>query len=51
MAQAQAKGLSVSVANGLIAATAAANNMSVATRDTAPFIAMGLAVINPWLAM
>ncbi|MFM8547829.1 MAG: PIN domain-containing protein [Betaproteobacteria bacterium] len=51
MAQAQAKGLSVSVADGFIAATAAANNTSVATRDTAPFIAMGLAVINPWLAM
>lgn len=51
MAQAQAKGLSVSVADGFIAATAAAHHMSVATRDTAPFIAMGLAVINPWLAM
>jgi hypothetical protein len=51
MAQVQAKGLSVSVADGFIAATAAANHMSVATRDTAPFIAMGLAVINPWHAM
>ncbi len=50
MARAQAKGLSVSVADGFIAATAAANHMSVATRDTAPFIAMGLAVINPWHA-
>lgn len=51
MAQAQAKGLSVRMADGFIAATAAANHMSVATRDTAPFIAMGLAVINPWHAM
>ena len=51
MAQAQAKGLSVRVADGFIAATASANHMSVATRDTAPFVAMGLAVINPWHAM
>lgn len=50
MAQAQSKGVSVGVADGFIAATAAANHMAVATRDTAPFVAMGLAVINPWLA-
>ena len=50
MAQAQAKGLSVGVADGFIAAIAASNRMSVATRDTAPFVAMGLDVINPWQA-
>ena len=50
MAQAQAKGVSVGVADGFIAAIAASNRMSVATRDTAPFVAMGLDVINPWQA-
>lgn len=48
VAQAQAKGHPVGVADGLIAAIAAANHMAVATRDTAPFVAMGLSVTNPW---
>ncbi len=49
MAKAQAHGRTVGVADGFIAATAAANGMTVATRDTSPFAAMGLSVINPWL--
>lgn len=49
MAKAQARGLTVGVADGLIAATAAASGMTVATRDTSPFAAMGLSVINPWM--
>ena len=48
MAKAQAVGCSISMANGLIAAIAAANGMTVATRDTAPFSAAGVAVLNPW---
>lgn len=48
MAKAQALGESVALADGLIGAVAAANNIMVATRDTSPFMAMGLAVINPW---
>ena len=48
MAKAQAQGLAVGVADGFIAAIAASNGMAVATRDTAPFVAMGVAVINPW---
>ena len=32
-----------------LAATAAASGMTVATRDTSPFAAMGLSVINPWM--
>ncbi len=50
MAQAQSKGQAVGVADGFIAAIAAVNHMSVATRDTTPFVAMGLSVINPWQA-
>jgi predicted nucleic acid-binding protein len=49
MAKAQARGLTVGVADGLIAATAAASGMMVATRDTSPLAAMGLSVINPWM--
>lgn len=49
MAKAQAAGLAVGVADGFIAAMAAANGMAVATRDSAPFEAMGVSVINPWL--
>lgn len=48
MARARAEGVAIGLADGLIAATAAANGMLVATRDTAPFEAAGLSVINPW---
>ena len=36
--------------DGYIAAIAASKRMMVASRDTAPFAAVGLGVINPWLA-
>lgn len=49
MAKAQASGLAVGVADGFIASIALANGMVVATRDTAPFEAMGVSVINPWV--
>ena len=48
MARAQAHGRPVGVADGFIAAIAAANGMAVASRDTAPFAAMGVAVADPW---
>ncbi|WP_431323229.1 type II toxin-antitoxin system VapC family toxin [Rhizobium sp. YTU87027] len=35
-------------ANGYIAATAAARGLMLATRDTSPFQAAGLNVVNPW---
>lgn len=34
--------------DGYIAAIASARGFSVATRDTAPFLAAGVRVINPW---
>ncbi len=49
MAKAQALGRAVGMADGFIAAMAKAHGMTVATRDTAPFVAMGVAVIDPWL--
>lgn len=48
LARARADGKAIATADGYIAATAAANGLMVATRDTAPFEAAGLAVINPW---
>ena len=48
MAKARAAGLAISTADGYIAATAAANGMMVATRDTGPFAAAGVPTINPW---
>lgn len=50
MAQARRSGRAVSTPDGQIAAIAAAHGFAVATRDTAPFIAAGLPVINPWIA-
>ena len=50
MAKARTAGQSISVSDGYIAATAAANAMMVATRDTAPFEAAGLNIVDPWTA-
>lgn len=38
------------IAGRAIAATAAANGLAVASRDTAPFVAAGVNVVDPWLA-
>ncbi len=48
MARARARGTPIGKADGLIAATAAARGLAVATRDTAPFLVAGLDVIDPW---
>jgi toxin FitB len=50
MTKARVSGFSIATADGYIAATAAANGMAVATRDTATFEAAGVPVINPWHA-
>jgi hypothetical protein len=50
MAKARTAGLAVATADGYIAAIAAANGFAVATRDTSPFEAAGVAIINPWQA-
>lgn len=50
MGKAQAAGMAVGVADGFMAAIATVNGMTVATRDTAPFSAMGVPVINPWMS-
>ncbi len=49
-ARARAQGKAIAAADGYIAAIATAHALIVATRDTAPFEAAGLTVINPWTA-
>lgn len=50
MAKARESGLAIASADGYIAAIAVANRLTVATRDTGPFRAAGIAVIDPWQA-
>lgn len=47
-AVAEAGGTRVEFADAAIAASALAKGFSVATRDTAPFAAMGVGIIDPW---
>jgi toxin FitB len=44
----RSKGQPISVPDCQIAAIAAVHGFTVATRDTAPFLAAGVAVVNPW---
>ncbi|MBA3754911.1 MAG: type II toxin-antitoxin system VapC family toxin [Nitrosomonas sp.] len=46
--QAKLNGCIISVADGQIAAIANVCGFTIATRDTAPFVAAGISVINPW---
>ncbi len=48
MARAKAAGKAIGLADAYIAATAISNGLMVATRDTSPFEAAGLTIINPW---
>jgi toxin FitB len=48
VSQARTAGCVISVGDGQIAAIAASHNFTVATRDTKPFLAAGIPVINPF---
>lgn len=48
LAKSRASGVAIDTADAFIAAVALANSFTVATRDTSPFEAAGLSVINPW---
>lgn len=48
VSRARARGRTIGIADGQIAATAAVHGFIVATRDTEPFEAAGVVVINPW---
>lgn len=49
MAKIRKAGITIDTADACIAAIAIANGFTVATRDTSPFLAAGLNVINPWI--
>ena len=49
MVRAKAAGRPIGLADGYIAATAAARSLMVATRDVTPFDAAGVRTINPWV--
>lgn len=49
-ARARMEGKAIATADGYIAAIAMTHGLIVATRDTGPFEAAGLKVINPWSA-
>ena len=51
VARARSAGRAIGVADGQIAAIAATHGFSVATRDTAPYLAAGIPVIDPWNPM
>jgi predicted nucleic acid-binding protein len=48
MARARAVGVVIGNYDGCIAAIAQANGLTIATRDSAPFKAAGLNVVDPW---
>jgi predicted nucleic acid-binding protein len=48
VARARANGFALSVADAQIAAIAAVTGFTVATRDTAAFVAAGVPVLDPW---
>lgn len=48
IAGARANGTQIATADGFIAAIAVAHGLMVATRDTRPFEAAAIGVINPW---
>jgi len=45
---ARTAGNAVSMPDGQIGAIASVHSFTVATRDTAPFVALGIPVVNPW---
>jgi toxin FitB len=48
--EAKKKGISLTTADGLIAATAIAHDLAVVTRNVTDFVTCGLTIINPWEA-
>jgi predicted nucleic acid-binding protein len=50
VSDARRRGRAISVPDGQIAAIASVHGFAVATRDTEPFEAAGVPVINPWRA-
>jgi predicted nucleic acid-binding protein len=51
MSKTKIAGLAIAVADGYVAAIAAAWGFGVASRDVGPLVAAGVAFINPWAAV
>jgi len=49
VSKSRASGIAIAILDAQIAAVAIVHGFTVATRDTAPFIAAGVPVLNPWL--
>jgi predicted nucleic acid-binding protein len=49
--QAQLKGITLAIIDGLMAATAKHHDLTVVTRNVKDFSIVGIAVINPWAPM
>jgi toxin FitB len=47
-AQAQMKGRPLSIIDGLLGATAVEHGLTIVSRNMGDFVAVGLAVVNPW---
>ncbi|MBV8664595.1 MAG: type II toxin-antitoxin system VapC family toxin [Hyphomicrobiales bacterium] len=50
MAQARLSGFALSAMDGFFAATALANDLVLATRNTKDFAPLGVPIFNPWVA-
>jgi predicted nucleic acid-binding protein len=50
MGSARQRGISLSMMDGFIAATALTNGLTIATRNTKDFEGLGLSIINPWIS-
>ena len=48
--QAKRKGITITTADGLIAATALEHELAIVTRNTKDFAETGVALLNPWVA-
>jgi predicted nucleic acid-binding protein len=48
MAYSKQAGLALATMDGFLAATALANGLTLATRNTKDFARFGLSLINPW---
>jgi predicted nucleic acid-binding protein len=48
-AAAKKKGVTLAVVDGIIAATALERDLTLVTRNTKHFDALGVALVNPWL--
>jgi predicted nucleic acid-binding protein len=51
MSKAKIAGQAINMADGYIAAIATSRGFTVASRDSAPFQAAGVPIINPWAAL